>query len=479
MSLYASSDKSQYALQLFTEASALRNLKLICPVCTCALQNAVETTVCHHLFCADCVLVGKPCPTCPNGPVLGAQDIVPSPAVRTAIEEQEVHCVHPQCNRWRGKHLMLADHLRADCDYTILSCTQCSQMLTRQEMKTHVEQTCLSRLVPCVYCNKVEKASDLQRHDSKCELKPVTCPNKCDPKLILARKQMSVHLEQTCPKHCSPCPLRSFGCQIRPPRAQMDDHLSDPLSLPRHLRAFEQVHERNQQLEQSIAELVLRMKKMEDESKEVVAQLCVLHEQQLQLQQSVTPVVQFHTCTPTSAVSSSSSCSTIAFPDTLQQQQQQTVTKTPSQQQQHTGRFFWYPECTESLANGDVLDVCDSHKRWTLSEVTQQPSKGGQWFGVHYLGWNGNWDEHIEIAMSSDCSIIRSPRIAPALSKSMIEDAVSLLQQVLKEDKEEHKKLSKVLSEARQCNRGWSCCGELKRHVAVCSRSTQKKTKTG
>lgn len=128
------------------------NLELICCICTCILEDPVESP-CRHVFCSQCIKTWlsnqKSCPHC-RAPVhkRDLQSVVP--LLKNIISKQKIFCD----NKCRGCPDVIAlENLQghiASCPYGLVACTYdgCNIRVMRKDHKAHIE-VCAKRTVMC------------------------------------------------------------------------------------------------------------------------------------------------------------------------------------------------------------------------------------------------------------------------------------------------------------------------------------------
>lgn len=128
------------------------NLELICCICTCILEDPVESP-CRHVFCSQCIKTWlsnqKSCPHC-RAPVhkRDLQSVVP--LLKNIISKQKIYCD----NRDRGcTQIISLESLQghtAICPYGLVTCTYegCHMRVLRKDVKAHTE-VCAKRTVMC------------------------------------------------------------------------------------------------------------------------------------------------------------------------------------------------------------------------------------------------------------------------------------------------------------------------------------------
>ena len=98
----------------------------------------------------------------------------------------------------------------------------------RRGVETH-RTCCPMRNVKCEYCSVSVKACDMNGHLKVCEEFPIPCPNGCNHKIGLKRKNESFHLNQDCPLQSTKCPYSQYGCGVKVQRRSLETHERDAI----------------------------------------------------------------------------------------------------------------------------------------------------------------------------------------------------------------------------------------------------------
>jgi len=128
------------------------NLELICCICTCILEDPVESP-CRHVFCSTCIKTWlsnqKSCPHC-RAPVHKKDLKSVVPLLKNIISKQKIYCD----NKEEGCPEIiplerLASHA-AVCQFKVVPCLNegCIVKICRQDLKSHIE-VCSKRTVLC------------------------------------------------------------------------------------------------------------------------------------------------------------------------------------------------------------------------------------------------------------------------------------------------------------------------------------------
>ncbi|XP_068683551.1 TNF receptor-associated factor 4-like [Montipora foliosa] len=149
---------------------------LLCPICQLPLKEAVQTGVCGHRFCRQCLEEhfmrqerdGQE-PKCPlDNIVLNRdKDIFPDKATQRKILSFIIHCPRDGC-QWTGELRAKEDH-ENDCQRFPVNCPNgCGESIPREEICLHTGDKCPLAPIPCRYadmgCTKEVLQDDIDSH---------------------------------------------------------------------------------------------------------------------------------------------------------------------------------------------------------------------------------------------------------------------------------------------------------------------------
>ena len=101
------------------------DLSLTCAICLdiASVDDAVETSCCHNLFCLTCIENVQPCPTCRTKDY----QTVPAYFARRLIGNMTVLCPNKDCDA-KINRSSLSKHLAVQCVYSPVTCpdSQCN-----------------------------------------------------------------------------------------------------------------------------------------------------------------------------------------------------------------------------------------------------------------------------------------------------------------------------------------------------------------
>lgn len=103
----------------------------------------------------------------------------------------------------------------------------------RKDMPEHLSRKCKHREITCEFCSHKMALTELQKHkETVCPAFPVACPNHCSFSSIL-RSELSSH-QHDCPKAQVTCSFIRYGCTYKGLNQEMREHESSFAS--EHLR---------------------------------------------------------------------------------------------------------------------------------------------------------------------------------------------------------------------------------------------------
>ena len=125
--------------------------------------------------------------------------------------------------KWLGVLGGCQNHLDT-CGYVYETCKlRCGVVLQRNELKIHMTDTCVQRLIQCEHCEEYFKFCDMSAHLDVCPNMEVSCELKCG--VVMCREVMTQHLEVDCPEKAIECPYAKYKCVGLIKRKDMSKHL--------------------------------------------------------------------------------------------------------------------------------------------------------------------------------------------------------------------------------------------------------------
>lgn len=140
----------------------------LCPICSEVLEDPLETQVCQHAFCRDCIStwLGEhgSCPLCRHK--LNSTGLRPLHRIwREKLHSLRVHCRHHGNGCTEEMQLVrLSDHVLS-CSFRKVCCSNedCNVSVLQCDLEDHVA-ACPYRKVTCPNCQLELRSNDLARH---------------------------------------------------------------------------------------------------------------------------------------------------------------------------------------------------------------------------------------------------------------------------------------------------------------------------
>ena len=180
---------------------------------------------------------------------------------------------------WRGKLGEYEQHLNLNpspenqltgCQFVAVACVHgCGGWFQRRHIASHQKGACPKRHYSCEYCNEYESAFEdvTKNHYPQCIKYPVTCPNKCQD-APFERQNVNNHVKDECPLTEIDCLLHYAGCEVRLPRKDMPEHMTDTIT---HLTLLATVTQsllkENQELRQTTEDLKKELRQTTEDLK--------------------------------------------------------------------------------------------------------------------------------------------------------------------------------------------------------------------
>ncbi|XP_048047439.1 TNF receptor-associated factor 3 isoform X1 [Megalobrama amblycephala] len=201
--------------------------KYCCEACRLVLCIPRQTE-CGHRFCESCItdLLSKPNPVCPAD----LEPLFEDKIFRDVCCNREIMALKVYCRSEKNgcKEQMslqrVMDHLEV-CPYFEVPCPlgKCKEKMMRKDMPEHLSRKCKHREITCEFCNHKMALTELQKHkETVCPAFPVACPNHCSFSSIL-RSELSSH-QHDCPKAQVTCSFIRFGCTYKGLNQEMREH---------------------------------------------------------------------------------------------------------------------------------------------------------------------------------------------------------------------------------------------------------------
>uniref|UniRef100_A0A9J8CMU2 TNF receptor-associated factor n=1 Tax=Cyprinus carpio carpio TaxID=630221 RepID=A0A9J8CMU2_CYPCA len=222
--------------------------KHLCNICLKILRRPFQAQ-CGHRFCSYCfnkaVSSGpQKCSACIKEDIFEEPTSIlkqgcafPDNAAKREVEALEAVCINEECS-WTGTIKEYEANHEGKCDFRILPCPSCKELLRANELERHNERECPERTLNCKYCKEPFHFKNIKAHDEICPKYPMICEG-CAKKKIPREKYVD-HIK-LCTKFRTPCRFHVVGCDMMVEKEKIHDH--------------EQIHE----LHQSLRELELKM----------------------------------------------------------------------------------------------------------------------------------------------------------------------------------------------------------------------------
>ena len=217
-------------------------LQAECPVCLHIIREPYQVTCCGKSFCKVCIEQVKaknnPCPCCKQDNF----DDFPNKGLQQPLYGFQVHCANKEIGcQWTGelrqldKHLNLNESNKEDqlkgCKFADIKCSYCSVYVTRNKLLQHQNELCIKRPFQCECCNSYESTYEdvIHNHLPVCGHHPIQCPNECGTSF--QRQNLESHIIRDCPLTVVECEFNYAGCEVRLPRKDLPQHITNDLVL--------------------------------------------------------------------------------------------------------------------------------------------------------------------------------------------------------------------------------------------------------
>ncbi|XP_028822582.1 TNF receptor-associated factor 3 [Denticeps clupeoides] len=148
--------------------------------------------------------------------------------LKVFCRSQEKGCVEQMSLKQVTEHLNVCPYFEVPCPLG-----KCKERMMRKDIPDHLSFKCKHREVSCDFCRHKMALTELQKHqETACPDFPVLCPNRCAPSSVL-RSQLAGHLHD-CPMAQVCCPFSRLGCTFKSLNQDMREHEAG--SASDHLR---------------------------------------------------------------------------------------------------------------------------------------------------------------------------------------------------------------------------------------------------
>uniref|UniRef100_A0A3B4BLJ1 TNF receptor-associated factor n=1 Tax=Periophthalmus magnuspinnatus TaxID=409849 RepID=A0A3B4BLJ1_9GOBI len=193
--------------------------KHLCNSCQKILRRPLQAQ-CGHRFCSYCfnkIVSSGPqkCNACikedlfeePTS-ILKQGGAFPDNAARREVEALAAVCPNEGCT-WTGTIKEFEANHEGHCDFMIILCPSCKELMRANEQERHNERECPERTLNCKYCKEPFLLKNIKAHDEICPKYPMICEG-CAKKKIPREKYVD-HIK-FCSKFKAPCRFHVVGC---------------------------------------------------------------------------------------------------------------------------------------------------------------------------------------------------------------------------------------------------------------------------
>ncbi|KAM8887288.1 TNF receptor-associated factor 2-like isoform 2-T3 [Spinachia spinachia] len=171
--------------------------KHLCNSCQKVLRRPLQAQ-CGHRFCSFCfnkIVSSGPqkCGACikedlfedPTS-ILKQCGAFPDNAARREVEALAAICPNEECS-WTGTIKEFEASHEDNCDFMIILCPSCKELMRANEQERHNERECPERTLNCRYCKEPFLLKNIKAHDEICPKYPMICEG-CAKKKIPREK---------------------------------------------------------------------------------------------------------------------------------------------------------------------------------------------------------------------------------------------------------------------------------------------------
>ena len=210
---------------------------------------------CGKVFCEACIRAvlreNNVCPHCKTS----RPDLYEDKRLKQTLRGRRVVCQENSgqsaCD-WVGELGQLDSHLNLDpppekqlegCQFAMIKCKFCPLLFQRRKLNDHQHKYCSMRPDKCRHCGHRDTHERVVGvHLPVCHKYPKPCPN-CGKKY--ERQKLDHHVNEKCPLILVPCDYHVVGCEVKPARQDMQDHIKKEVMthvslLQQHLKLHPQ-----------------------------------------------------------------------------------------------------------------------------------------------------------------------------------------------------------------------------------------------
>ncbi|XP_061529072.1 TNF receptor-associated factor 2-like isoform X3 [Phycodurus eques] len=144
----------------------------------------------------------------------------PDNAARKEVEVLVAVCPNEGCT-WTGTIKDFEASHEGHCDFAIILCPSCKELMRANEQERHDERECPERTLNCKYCKEPFILKNIKAHDEICPKYPMICDG-CAKKKIPREKYVD-HIK-FCSKFKAPCRFHVVGCDTSVEKEKIHDH---------------------------------------------------------------------------------------------------------------------------------------------------------------------------------------------------------------------------------------------------------------
>ena len=247
--------------------------EFFCPVTFAVLLEPYQTQCCGNHLSQEAYqrLLGQPCPMCRAGEENFA--VVKDLFHKRGVLSLKVRCPHKaEGCEWQGELGNLEQHLNTnssagECRYVDVDCPYaCGERVQKGSLEEHKSQRCPLRPFTCQYCSHTATNQEVtEEHWPVCEKYPLPCPKECGE--VIERQHLKRHLEQTCPLDVIQCELSYAGCGAQLQRRLMSAHMEE--SMEAHLSLLSLVTQEVPKLQDTVQKQTDLIKQQGDQMKKM------------------------------------------------------------------------------------------------------------------------------------------------------------------------------------------------------------------
>ncbi|XP_073783300.1 TNF receptor-associated factor 3 isoform X1 [Danio rerio] len=260
--------------------------KYCCETCRLVLCNPRQTE-CGHRFCESCIneLLSKPNPVCPADLLPLFEDKIfrdvccnrEIMALKVYCRSEKNGCKEQMCLQQVMEHLVICPYFEVPCPLG-----KCKEKMMRKDMPEHLSRKCKHREVTCEFCSLKMALTELQlsSHQHDCPKAQVTCSfirYGCSYKGL--NQEMREHESSFASEHLRMMAVRNttLEAKVEDVKSELMERYKVLPSLSSRLaeveRQYEEMREKNRQLEQKLVSMQMLMSSHSEKLLEVEMEL--------------------------------------------------------------------------------------------------------------------------------------------------------------------------------------------------------------